>query len=380
MFHAVTTYPAAAYRKRWRRLLAGFLFGWLALAPLRAARAAVVLRYDFAAGVAGWQTTFPGATLAPVSAAPGLPGGGSALEFAYTPNQSASPAFFTLPSTAAPGARMVRFWIRCTAATPIQFALGERDGSGYFYPVHCPANEWVYTAIPLADLVPAPATSDENRRFDPDQLGAIRFQDVSRYHARPGELTARRLLLAHLEFLTDTVASRHQARVVPGGRGLTVDDFDAAALAWEANTTVRAGAARIPGRRVARLAYSDSPPELPAEILTHIEGARVLNGLSRLRLVLRSARDIRLRVRLQEYLPEYRSISYEVTVPIPGSRDWKLVTIPIGAFRLAPGATDADGKLDPGKVWIIELEAPLAAPGSGENTLEIDEITAVYGR
>lgn len=376
MSHAVSTYPAAASSKRSLRWLLLFC---LLLLPPGVARAAVVLRYDFANGVAGWQTTFPGATLNAVPKAEGLPGGGAALEFNYTPNASASPAFFTLPPNPAPGARMVRFWVRCSEATPLQFALGEKDGSGFFYPLQCPANEWFYVAVPLADLVPAAATTDENGRFDPDQLGAIRFQDVSRYHSRANELTPRQLLLAQLEFLTDTVASRHQPRPVGGARALTVDDFNAQALAWEANTPVRGRAVTTEGRRVGRLVYGDAPAELPAEVLTHIDGARVLAGMNALRLLVRSARDVRLRVRLQEYLPEYRSISYEVTVPVPGGR-WTLVNIPVGAFKLAPGNQDADGRLDPGKVWIIELDAPAATLGGGENTLDIDEVTAVYGR
>src|SRR5262245_36707388 len=128
-----------------------------------AARAEAVLRYDFREGVADWRTTFPGAAL---QAAPERPASRigppslRSLEFSYTPNSSASPAFFTLPPSPAPRANSVRFWIRCNEPTPLQLAVGEKDGSGFYYSFNCPAGQWVRVSIPLADLNLIPSSTD----------------------------------------------------------------------------------------------------------------------------------------------------------------------------------------------------------------------------
>src|SRR5438067_1908837 len=148
--------------RRWV-LLAGLVIAGLgamalrgAPAPAAAASAAVVLRYDFASGVGEWHSSVPGA---PITVAVGrneVRDGHPSLEFDYTPTTTTSPAFYTLPKAGAPRARSVRFWIRCSDATPLQFALGEQGGAGYYYSLQCPADQWVYVAIPLGDLILVP--------------------------------------------------------------------------------------------------------------------------------------------------------------------------------------------------------------------------------
>src|SRR5262249_38757626 len=123
-----------AWGKRGASLLGVVLAVGLAMAsvpPLGAARS-VVLRYDFAEDAAEWRTTFPGAMLDSLRNVDGLRPGIPALQFNYTPNATTSPAFFTVTERSAPGARAVGFWIRSSAGAPVQFALGERDGSGYY--------------------------------------------------------------------------------------------------------------------------------------------------------------------------------------------------------------------------------------------------------
>src|SRR5438477_8678889 len=152
-------------------------------APAAAGSAAVVLRYDFASGVGEWHSSVPGAPITVAVGRDEVRDGHPSLEFDFTPTTTTSPAFYTLPKAGAPGARTVRFWIRCSDATPLQFALGERSGAGYYYSLQCPANEWVHVAIPLSDLILVPTATDTNAHFNPAEMNAIRFQDLSRYHS-----------------------------------------------------------------------------------------------------------------------------------------------------------------------------------------------------
>lgn len=349
--------------------------------PALPAARSVVLRYDFAEDAAEWQTTFPGATLESLQNAQGLRPGIPALQFVYTPNATVSPAFFTVTERSAAGARGVGFWIRSSAGAPVQFALGERDGSGYYYPIQCPVNEWTRVLIPLSDLSPdpgAPAT-DPDRHFHPEQLRAIRFQEVSRYHSEQAPTGLRRLYVVRMEYMTEQVLSRHQSRHFEAGPGVTLDTFDSEALGWEANNCVAAATARVEGRGVARLVYRQGATRLPRAILTHLDGTRLLAGLQSLRIVLRSQRDAQLQVRLMEYRPEYNSVTYEATMPVAAGRGWRPVYLRASDFHLAPGAADPHRRLDPSKVWLVQIGDAATTDPPAENVLELDEVAAVRG-
>src|SRR5687768_15631200 len=172
----------------------------LTAAAARNTLAEPVLSYDFAAGTDDWQTTYPGGKVAASTEKP--PDGSRSLEFDYTQTATASPAFFAFTNRAAAGARSIQFSIRCSNDTPLQLLLGERDGSGYYYPFHCPAGTWVRMAVPLSDFNPAPATADEDSRFNPAELASIRFQDVTRYHAPAASLGKRQIWLGRLRLDT----------------------------------------------------------------------------------------------------------------------------------------------------------------------------------
>src|SRR5207249_1456312 len=145
--------------------------------------------------------------------------------------------------------------VRCSDATPLPFALGERNGAGYYYSLQCPAGQWIHVAISLSDMILVPTASDSNSRFNPGQMNAIRFQDLSRYHSPANRLGPRRLWLNNLEFVTNRVESRHESRTFAAGHGSTIDTFDKDALGWEAEANVDATSATVGDRGVMRLAY-----------------------------------------------------------------------------------------------------------------------------
>jgi hypothetical protein len=373
-------------RGRWWGILAGLVIvglGALALrgasAPAAAAGAAVVLRYDFASGVGEWRSSVPGAPITVAIGRGEVRDGHPSLEFDYTPTTSTSPAFYTLPRMGAPRARSVRFWIRCSDATPLQFALGERSGAGYYYSLQCPADQWVYVAIPLSDLILVPTAANAKTPFDPGQMNAIRFQDLSRYHSPANRLGPRRIWLNNLEFVTNGVVSRHESGRFQGQRGLTIDTFDKDALGWEAEANVKATSATVGGRGVMRLEYRQGKGERTPAAITHLRGAEVLRGMRSVRLVVRSQNEANLQVSFMEFRPGYQSATYSATVTVPAGNDWHPFVIPYEDFHPTPGTQNASEHFDPERIWMMQLADTLQPDPPRDNVLEVDEVAVIYG-
>jgi len=155
-------------------------------------------------------------------------------------------------------------------------------------------------------------------------------------------------------------------------------------LGWEVGSGVLAAPSEVMGRQVGRLAYRQGPsgtdPARNPGMLTHIDGRRLLSGMQSLRLVVRSKREATLQLLFMEYLPDYRSVTYQASVNIPASRDWKVIRIPVEDFRLAPNAQDSSNGFNPERVWMIRVEDTQTAATPEENVLEIDELAVIRQR
>jgi hypothetical protein len=239
----------------------------------------------------------------------------------------------------------------------------------------------VHVTLPLADFNLIPSSTSPHDRFDPADLGSIRFQDLTRYRAPANALTPRRLLINSLEFVTQRVSSRYESRSFAAGRGVTLDTFDHEALEWEVGTNVAARTVTLDAEHtVARLTYRQAKGERTPELITHLQGARLMPDMKSLRLVARSRHEAQLRISFMEYRPEFQSVPYEATITLPPGDEWKPYYIPYDAFKLAAGARDDNSRFDPAKVWMVRLADVTAPEQPVDNVLELDELAVIRGR
>ena len=113
-------------------------------------------------------------------------------------------------------------------------------------------------------------------------------------------------------------------------------------------------------------------------MLTHIDGSRLLQGMKSVRLVVRTEHEARLQVTSVEYRPQYQSVTYETTVTVPATGDWRPIYFPTRRSG-SPGSRDENNRFDTAQVWIIRI-ADLAAPEPPrENVLEIAELAILRG-
>jgi hypothetical protein len=329
--------------------------------------------FDFENDAQGWQSRQAESTVGRTSDAANVKSGQGALEWTYNASLDTATLGVLDPPVPA-GASTFSFWVKCSTATNAQVLLIEKTGAVYVTVLRLPAGQWAHYRVRLGDFVLGPESQDANGQLDADQLRLIQFMDSSRFTAP--DTNSRKLWLDGVDFNGEPAPQRRVTDGVAPKPELLVDDFDEEALGWEGGLSAELSLVKSDGRSTLKAVYEQgkgSPRELVLN--DHLDGRY---GLAKsLRLVARAERKTTLRVRVREWDGGYQGPEYDAAFEIPAGKEWSSLVLPLSKFTLVEGSKDPDGKLNPEKVWLLELRDMTPGDAPVRNELEIDRLSAV---
>ena len=331
-----------------------------------------------------WVAADGSATLSITHDPANVAAGDGALEFAY----NARPGVFQQISAGGLGAASANsLSLRLKASSPTSISLGvaERGGAQYQGLLWIEADKWVDVRTPLADLLLAQDSFDDNGRLDVDQISGFFLADLSNLPGEVGQALGRkegeqRLWLDDLA-LTDEPQVRPRGHVEKLGEEwlLVLDDFEGGVL-WGvpvrgAGLRLVPGAPKTVGQSALEISYTLGLGRWVGYVLAPPN-----------RLDLSTAHQFHMYVktdlnaRLVIVLEERDGSKYDTAAKVPPDGKWHPVAIPFEAFAPSDAAADENGQLDAVQVHrVIVLVDTFDAdvrPG-GLGSVAVDDVGVV---
>lgn len=291
--------------------------------------------------------------------------GSRALEvrYAFRPDPLVKPPpqgvfLFGSPRDLSP-LQSLRLALKTETSFSLLVGLVEAGGTVYAAPVFSSAGQWRQIMLAVADLSLTVGAPDANGRLDLDQIAGVAVLETygaAQRLAMPGVHFANErrhfwldeVVLSNSALPAETVALPPESPAVeiidscdrPGARFLVAGLFDCKL------TTEKAGADRA---LCYRFEYTLPGKSAAAFLRWPVRGA--LAGTGSLCLSLRADRALWLMLLAQEA----GGATYTAEIEIAPSEEWTKVSAAWGDFRLAAGAEDRSGRLDPEEIVMLGL-------------------------
>jgi len=323
-----------------------------ALSQVAVAEAERVSLFDFESDalLPAWVAADGSATLLITRDPANVAAGGGALEFAY----NARPGVFQQLSTASLGAASANaLSLRLKASSPTSISLGvaEKGGAQYQGLLWINADQWVDVRTPLADLLPAQNSFDDNGRLDVDQIAGFFLADLSNLPGEMGQALGRkegeqRIWLDNLG-LTDEQRLQPRGHVERLGEEwlLVLDDFEGGVF-WglpvrRAGLKPVQGAPKTVGQSALEISYTLGVGRWVGYVLAP-PNRFDLSTAHEFRMIARAD----LNARLVIVLEERDGSKYDMAAKVPPDGKWHPVAVPFDAFAPSDPAADENGQLD----------------------------------
>ncbi len=326
----------------------------------------VLLRYDFEAGLAGWNAMGSGGGVR-IAGDAHSGQGALALTYEIKPRQIAAAVVPAPPSLAR--MRRLRFWLKIDHASPVGVLLSEQKpgGGNYIAWVSAPANTWQQIDLTPADFLLADGPQDPkdaDGKLDLDQLQGIGILDLAEFFpllSAPGG--SHTLWIDDFEVLGGPAPEPSPA--------MLIDAFDRPFLSWITTTGIdlKLASAQNPlGEPAMEASYEQQ--EDPFPLLIRRLGASDLSQASRIEFDIASEQESTLGLAFEMKRPGApQGPRFNLPIYPPGKREVFRVSIKLEDFQ-------GPGKLDPAQFKTMFLtDTSAAGNGSvGRNTIWIGNV------
>jgi len=340
-----------------------------------------VSQFDFEsdASLASWVAADAQATLGITHERENVAGGNGALEFLY----EARPGVFQQLSTGtlqAESASALVLRVKASSPTSISLGVAERGGARYQGLLWIGAGQWADLRVPLADLILAQDSSDDDGHLSAAEVTGFFLADLSNLPGEVGQALGRktgeqRLWIDDLALLDDPrVGSRGRLGPLGEERLLALDDFEASTV-WglpvrEAGLRLVPGAPQAPGQRGLEISYTLGLGRWVGYVMAP-PGHLDLSTAQQLRLWVKTDLNARLVVALEER----DGTKYDAAVKAPADGKWHPLTLPFDVFAVPDPAADENGVLDAGQVHRVIIlvdtfDADVRPGGIGSVTID----------
>lgn len=317
----------------------------------------VVKAFDFEAGVDGWITLDPAATVEVATGAGQAKEGKGALAFTYTPTKGAFSVVGRQELQIA-GARSMSFSIKTSQAAILIVTLKEKDESRYQTNFYSPGGTWASVSLDFSELTLTEDTTDENHQLDVDQVDGFGILDMEVVRAQGTDNPGKRstLYLDEVRFLSTPVRSALDKGMLDDfENGMNWYPMHISLKAHEVGfdqdtraTLTEAPASVKSGKHALEFHYKVTPGS--ASVLSKRIAGGVLAEASALRFWERTSAATALIVALNER----GGGRYNTTVYCPKDQ-YQQVCLKTSEFKLDDDSKDANNQLDLGEVASIDI-------------------------